>query len=217
MENKKVPIILSIAEICAMTLLVIFDVFLPSLLIIVVGVAFLLSRKDKTDMFNAKVWVKPFRFCLIGFTFACLLSIIDYGFVIPLLNHLTHQTQNMSPFQTLKGNTGMLLLLLAYSWTFAAVGEEIAYRGFFQNRIISIFTSKTLGTVIAVAATSILFGFMHREQGIVGMVNTTFDAVFFSIVRYRFKSVWASVLVHGFSNTIGLVAFYFAGPLYGLW
>ena len=25
------------------------------------------------------------------------------------------------------------------------------------------------------------------------------------------------ILAHGFSNTIGLVAFYFVGPLYGFW
>ncbi len=217
MKSKKVLLALSLLEICAMTLLVVFDVLLPSLLIIVVGFAFLLIRKEKPDIFNTKVWARPLRFCLIGLGLALLLSLIDYGLVIPLLNHLTGTTQDMTAFSELKGNTRMFLLLLAYSWIIAAAGEEIAYRGFFQNRIISVFTNKTLGTIIAVAATSLLFGFMHSEQGIVGMVNTAFDAIFFSVIRHRFKSVWASVLVHGFSNTIGIVAFYIAGPLYGLW
>jgi hypothetical protein len=29
--------------------------------------------------------------------------------------------------------------------------------------------------------------------------------------------VWAPVLAHGFNNTIGFVAFYAVGPVYGLW
>jgi hypothetical protein len=29
--------------------------------------------------------------------------------------------------------------------------------------------------------------------------------------------LWAAVLAHGFNNTIGLVTFFFVGPIYGLW
>lgn len=217
LQSKSVLVILSLIELCAMTLLVVFDVLLPSLLIIPVGFAFLLLRKEKTDIFNTQVWKKPVRFILIAFGLACLISIIDYALVIPSLNHLTNSMQDMSSFADLKGNIDLLLFLLAYRWTIAAVGEEIAYRGFFQHRIISLFANKTAGMVVAVAATSALFGIMHSEQGIVGILTTAVDAVLFSVVRYRFKSIWASVLVHGFSNTIGLVTFYFIGPVNGLW
>lgn len=200
-----------------MILLIVFDVLLPSLLIIAVGFGFLFIRKEKTDIFNKDVWSKPIRFilCTAGLGFA--LSIFDYTLVIPIVNHLTQSTQEMSAYVELKGNAEMLLLLLAYSWIIAAIGEEIAYRGFFQNRIISLFTNKGLGTLIAIGMTSLLFGFMHSEQGISGMITTALDAVFFSIIRYRYKSIWASVMVHGFSNMIGLVTFYFTGPIHGLW
>lgn len=215
--KKSVSITLSLIEISVMTLLVVFDVLLPSVLIIAVGMAFLFIRKEKPDMFNKSVWAKPVRFILITAGLGIALSVFDYAVVIPVLNHLTHTTQDMSTFSTLKGNIGLMLGLLAYSWVLAAVGEEIAYRGFFQNRIISLFANKALGTVIAVGVTSLLFGLMHSEQGIVGMINTAFDAIMFSVVRYRYKSIWASVMMHGFSNTIGIVTFYFTGPLYGLW
>lgn len=215
--KKSTVITLSIVEISLMILLVVFDVLIPSLLIITVGFGFLFIRKEKTDIFNKDVWSKPIRFilCTAGLGFA--LSIFDFALVIPVVNHLTRTTQDMSAYTNLKGNTEMLMFFLAYSWIIAAISEEIAYRGFFQYRIISLFTNKAFGMVFAIVTTSFLFGFMHSEQGVVGMLTTALDAVFFSIVRYRYKSIWASILVHGFSNMIGLVTFYFTGPIHGLW
>jgi membrane protease YdiL (CAAX protease family) len=64
---------------------------------------------------------------------------------------------------------------------------------------------------------SALFGFVHREQGIVGIITTFIDALFYSFIRFKFKNIWASVLAHGFMNSIGVITFFFTGPLYGLW
>jgi len=49
------------------------------------------------------------------------------------------------------------------------------------------------------------------------VITTFIDALFFSFVRYRFDNLWASVFAHGFLNSIGIITFYFTGPLYGLW
>lgn len=62
-----------------------------------------------------------------------------------------------------------------------------------------------------------LFGLAHSEQGVIGIVVVTFDACFFSWLRYWYRTLWAAVLAHGFNNTIGLVTFFFVGPIYGLW
>ena len=70
---------------------------------------------------------------------------------------------------------------------------------------------------MAVALSSALFGLAHTEQGLVGILLATSDAIFFSALRYRYRTVWASVLAHGFLNSIGLVAYFVAGPFYGLW
>jgi hypothetical protein len=51
----------------------------------------------------------------------------------------------------------------------------------------------------------------------VTLVLTTVDAIAFSVLRYRYKTLWAPVLAHGFNNTIGFVAFFLIGPVYGLW
>jgi CAAX amino terminal protease family. len=55
---------------------------------------------------------------------------------------------------SIKGNEQLLCILLAYSWIIAAIVEEFAYRGFFQNRITSLFSNRTAGILVAVIGTS---------------------------------------------------------------
>lgn len=86
-----------------------------------------------------------------------------------------------------------------------------------QNRIISLFSERKTGIAVAVVVSSLLFGFAHTEQGIVGVVTTCLDALFYSFAKYKYDNLWAAVLAHGFMNTIGIVTFFFTGPLYGLW
>jgi hypothetical protein len=136
---------------------------------------------------------------------------------MPLLEHLTGRRQDLSMFDDVEGNLGMLLGFLLLTWTIAAVGEEAAYRGFVQTRATQVFGPGQVGTAAAVGLAAVLFGLAHTEQGAIGVALTTLDAVFFSWLRLRHGSLWAAALAHGVNNTIGLVAFYFVGPIHGLW
>ena len=191
---------------------------IPTLIILVLMVvSLLLGRGKLTDMGIKKI-EKPMKMMMTIFLLTVLWTLFIIGVFMPVLNHLTGSTQDLSTFENLKGNIGKLVFLLAASWTLAAFGEEIAYPGFLQTRISELFADKTTGILIAVALSSLLFGYAHTEQGIIGVVITTFDSVFFSLLRYKYKGcIWAPVLAHGFSNTIGIVTFFFTGPIYGLW
>jgi membrane protease YdiL (CAAX protease family) len=69
----------------------------------------------------------------------------------------------------------------------------------------------------SVAISSVLFGLAHTKQGLVDVVVTAHDGVAFSILRYRYRTLRASVFVHGFNNTIGFIAFCLVGPIRGFW
>jgi membrane protease YdiL (CAAX protease family) len=64
---------------------------------------------------------------------------------IPVLNHLTGTTQDLSAFENLKGNFGNLLFFLVLTWTLAAFGEEIVYRGYLQKRMCDLFVGPIYG------------------------------------------------------------------------
>jgi len=136
---------------------------------------------------------------------------------MPVANHLSGSEQDLSDFASLEGDLGKLVVLLALSWTLAAVGEELAYRGYLQTRIAQLFGSRQSGLVVSVLASSVLFGIAHTEQGLVGVAIVTIDGIAFSVLRHHYRTLWASVLAHGFNNTIGFVAFFLVGPIHGFW
>lgn len=91
------------------------------------------------------------------------------------------------------------------------------YRGYLQKRLGDLFGSNTIGIILTVGNSSLLCGVAHTEQGIIGVLITTLDALFFSWLKLKCENnLWASILAHGFSNSIGLIVFYFVGLIYGL-
>jgi membrane protease YdiL (CAAX protease family) len=137
---------------------------------------------------------------------------------MPVLNHLTGTTQDLSAFENLKGDLTALLFFLALTWTLAAFGEEIVYRGYLQTIIRGLFEDTRIAVIFAVGISSVLFGLAHTEQGTIGVIITFMDAIFFSLIKlYYDNNLWAAIIAHGTSNTIGLLWFFFFGPVYGFW
>ena len=150
--------------------------------------------------------------------FVIIWTILHLALTMPLLNHLTGSRQDLSMFENLKGNTQDMLVFIFFTWTLAAFGEEIVYRGFLQHQIAYLIKKYRYGQILSILAVSILFGIAHREQGIIGVVLTTMDSMFFSFLKHKYNNnLWAAIFAHGLSNSIGLITFYFWGPIYGLW
>jgi membrane protease YdiL (CAAX protease family) len=204
-------------EVIAVVVTVALDLLVPTLIILALAFASLGVRREGFSSFGFRRVARPWKLVGTVFLFAAGWSVVQLAVVMPIANHVSGKKQDLSDFAGLQGNVGMLLGLLVLSWTLAALGEELAYRGYLQTRIVDLFGPGTTGVVIAVLLSSLLFGVAHSEQGAVGVVATALDAVVFSVLRYRYKTLWAAVLAHGFNNTIGFLAFFLVGPLHGLW
>lgn len=218
MENKPLWKIITIIELIAVMAVVVLDLFLPTLVILGMVFLSLLIRREPIRSLGFKrpqSWVRMIGFALIGVIF---LQLLDVGVVLPVMNRLTGTTIDYSGFANLKGNLGQLALFLVLSWTLAAVGEEIVYRGYCQKLLTNIFGSCLPGVYLTVGISSLLFGLAHTEQGLIGVVVTTGDALFFSWLKLKFNNnLWAAIAAHGFYNSIGVIVFFFTGPIYGLW
>lgn len=217
LSSKQIKAI-SAFEIIIAVLAIVFDLLIPTLVVLAVIVLSLLFRKEKLSSLGFKKPNKLLKMVFIVLLLAIVWTIIQFSITLPLLNHLTGTTQNLSSFENLKGNVGTLLYLLFLTWTLAAFGEEIIYRGFLQKRIRDIFGDFKIGIILAVGVSSFLFGLAHLEQGVIGFIVTFIDAIFFSLIKLRFNNnILTSILAHGFNNSIGFVAFFLIGPIYGLW
>jgi membrane protease YdiL (CAAX protease family) len=217
MNRKTLWTIVTVVELVAAAAVILLDLFLPTLVILVLAFVSLLVRREKIRSLGfrrPKSWPRMAGFAFVG---AVLLQLFDVGVVMPIMNRLTGTTLDYSDFAELKGDIGQLLVLLAVSWTLAALGEEIVYRGYLQKRLTDLAGTQLPGIVLAVGVSSVLFGLAHTEQGLIGVVVTTIDALFFSWLKLRYDNLWAAVLAHGFYNSVGVIVFFFAGPITGLW
>ena len=151
------------------------------------------------------------------FLFAVLWSVFQLSVTMPVANHVSGKKQDLSAFNDLQGNVAMLAALLVAGWLLGAFAEELAYRGYLFTRIREALGSGRVGLLVAVLLSSMLFGSAHTEQGLIGVLIVTIDGIYFSVLRLHFKTLWASVLAHGFNNTIGFITFFLVGPIYGLW
>ena len=209
--------ILAVIEVLLAAAAVILDLFIPTIVILVLAAISLAIRKTGPASLGFHRVPRPGQMIITVFMLALAWTVVQFSLTLPILNHLTRQRQNLNQFAGLQGNLGMLLIFLALSWTLAAVGEETVYRGYIPTRIGEVFGQQRAGIVLGVAVSSALFALAHTEQGMIGVIVTFLDALFFSALRWRFRTLWAAVLAHGFNNTIGLVTFFFVGPIYGLW
>jgi membrane protease YdiL (CAAX protease family) len=203
-------------EVVAATAAVVDDLLIPSVVLALMAVLSLVARRERPGSLGLRR-APAVPLALRMLVFAVVWTFVQLALTMPLANHVSGTHQDLSGFADVQGNLGLLLVFVALSWTLAAFVEELAFRGYLQTRVRDVLGHGAVGTVVAVLASSLLFGLVHSEQGAIGVVVVTLDAVAFSVVRYRCHTLWASVLAHGFNNTIGFVAFFLVGPVYGLW
>ncbi len=94
-------------------------------------------------------------------------------------------------------------------WTFAAFGEEIAYRGYLLTRAADFGGRSATAYWIGTVFVSILFGFGHyyKASGVIdsGMAGLILGTAYMVAGR----NLWASILAHGFIDTFGVIDAFF--------
>jgi len=209
--------VLAAVEIALAAGAVVLDLLIPSLVILLLaGLSLAVRRRGPATLgFHrpADAWRLAGQVLLL----AAGWTVVQFAVLMPVLNHLTGDRQDLSVFDDLEGNLGLFLGLLAASWLLGALVEETAVRGYLQTRITDVLGMQRPGILVAVVLTSALFAVLHSEQGAISVVLTFLDGLFFSWLRWHHGTLWAAVLGHGFNNTIGVLTFFLVGPVYGLW
>ncbi|WP_151081823.1 CPBP family intramembrane glutamic endopeptidase [Nocardioides cynanchi] len=207
---------LAAVEVALAVAAVVLDVLIPSLVLVLLAVVSLGVRHQGPGTLGLRRSRSPGLVPKM-FGIAAGWSLVQLGLTMPVANHLSGHRQDLSQFADVHGDLVLLSVYLLLSWTLAAFVEELAFRGFLLSRIREVLGSSRASLVTAVLLTSVLFGVLHSEQGVIGVVLVSLDAIVLAVVRIHFDTLWAAVLVHGFDNTLGFVTFFLVGPVYGLW
>jgi membrane protease YdiL (CAAX protease family) len=208
---------LTVVELALAVGAVLIDLFLPALVLVVLAGVSLLARREPLSTLGFHR-LRPWGRCLLEVAALTVAwTALMFLVVMPVVEHVTGERQDVSQFAELEGDVPFFLTLIALTWTLAAVGEELAFRGFLLTRITDLVGHSVAAKSGAIVVVALLFASIHDEQGLAGMVLVFVDAVFYGVLRYAYRSLWAPIVAHGLGNTIGLTTYFLLGPVQTLW
>jgi membrane protease YdiL (CAAX protease family) len=130
--------------------------------------------------------------------------------VDPITSHYWPAAVGPGGFNEISGHPLLALRWLAIVWTFAAVGEEIGYRGYLLTRVADVGGRSKLAYWIGVLAVSVLFGYGHYYKGPAGIIDSGMAGlVLGTAFLLSGRNLWVCILAHGFIDTFAVLATYF--------
>jgi len=127
----------------------------------------------------------------------------------PILENVFGGERDLSRFSDVQGSLQALFLTLALSWSFAAFGEEIAYRIVLLGGLIKALGNSKGALIVAVVLQAMVFGLVHLYQGPVGVIGASVSGLVFGTVTVLARgAIWPAALAHGINNSIGLFSIY---------
>jgi len=116
---------------------------------------------------------------------------------------------DMSQYNALSGNLGLTLMSLASVYLVSSFAEEVIYRGFMITRLRESFGSGKVSIMVAVLCSSMVFGLVHSEWGIAGMVQASFMGIALGVSYLAFsRNLWVTILAHAYMDTLLVVQMY---------
>lgn len=131
---------------------------------------------------------------------ALIWAVAAFG-IDPGVAALTKTKPDLSAFEGLEGNPGMLAGMLALAWLSGALLEETVFRGFLVHLGAKLL-GPNRGWPLAVFS-AVLFGLMHYYQGLTGMLTTGIVGfIFGAVFLLTGRNLALVMIVHGFVDTI---------------
>jgi hypothetical protein len=180
------------------------------IVLVVLGLTSIWLRNGRLSAMGFKrppLWRRIFLIALV----AAAVRIVIGQFVIePITGFFWPAPTPPALANEITGNVKIAMIALLLVWTFAAFGEEIAYRGYLLTRAADIGNRSTTAYWIGIVVVSILFGYGHYYKGPSGILDSGIAGLILGVAyMVAGKNLWACVLTHGFIDTFGVIDAFF--------
>lgn len=161
------------------------------------------TNKTKDEGLNIKTIFKDFKnhpkaiiYAILPFMSVILCTIIANEFIPEFTDHLKDRIDFATSTDLMKTILTMAVLTL---------GEEIAWRGFFQKQ-----TSKKIHYILSIIVTSLLFALGHYSAGSFKIIAydllfVFIDSSLFGLVFKETDNAWCSWIPHFLADILGVL------------
>lgn len=181
------------------------------ILVAILWISLLITRKPWSSVGLTRPWSWKLS-AIVALCCGALLQLKDV-LTEPLAHLIWHEQEKVPKIIAgLHAHPALALKALALVWTFAAFGEEFAYRGLLLRRTADALNGSPTAYACGLVFSSVLFGFGHFFKGPTGVFDSAFSGLIlggaYLLTR---RNLWASILAHGLSDTFAVVFTYLAG------
>jgi membrane protease YdiL (CAAX protease family) len=166
------------------------------------------------------LWVRKLRWRDVGLCWFCnwkttlglgiAAGLLLEGFELfvsqPILVKVLKKQPDLEDFRALTGNLKLTLIFLALTWTVAAFGEEMVYRGYLMNRVADLFNRTRRAWIISLIAVHVAFGLAHAYQGWTGVIDEGLSGFLLGAIYLRTgRNLSVPIIAHGVCDSIDFV------------
>jgi membrane protease YdiL (CAAX protease family) len=181
--------------------------------VIILTILGLFSIRVRDGSWSAMGFKRPVswqRILLIALAAAAARILLGQFLIEPLTGFFWPKPVAPELANEITGNIKVTLLALLLVWTFAAFGEEIAYRGYLLTRAADVGKRAAAAYWIGIVLVSILFGYGHYYKGASGVIDSGVAGLILgSAYMLAGRNLWASIFAHGFIDTFGIIDAFF--------
>jgi membrane protease YdiL (CAAX protease family) len=128
----------------------------------------------------------------------------------PVLTKLIGRQPDLELFRILTGNIKMTLLFIALSWSLAAFGEELFWRGYLMNRVADVGGRTRTAWIVSLVIVNAAFGVAHGYQGLTGLIEEGISGLFLGLMYLGTgKNLSVPIIAHGLADTIDMILIFF--------
>jgi len=149
------------------------------------------------------------RTVLIALAAATLRVLLGEVVIDPLTARFWPPAAAPAGTESITGDVGTALMWLGIVWTWAAFGEEIAYRGYLVTRAADLGARSPAAYWTSVVFVAVLFGIGHYYKGPSGIIDSGVAGLILGAAFVLSgRNLWASILAHGFIDTFGVIVLF---------
>lgn len=163
----------------------------------------------RADIFDPRQLARAFLYSVPVF----VLAIVAFAMGAILMANILGipEPADMSKYDYLRGNLALTMVALASVYLVSSFAEEVIYRGFMMTRLVEAGDGKGAAYGAAIAVSSLVFGLVHSDWGLAGMVQASFMGMALGIAFLAVRrNLWVTIFAHAYMDTILILQMYFA-------